>query len=318
MKKCILIIVLCMLLSACTSKSQNEIENDSETHVNFEVNGQENEFDIVSGATTGKNNGQVYIGDEKEERMKWSGRPSIGIIQGDYYYDSLYFDGGYLATLSIVKEPLTDKIISVHFDERAPKDYFALAWQNQTKRTSGYANWQMQNERTNVSLVTIVNTMTYLEYQVMERNSVSGNFKTPVGSSTSGSKGFIPLLHQIEPKLKQMSSQTLISVTRDVGKGLYASMQVVYDKNSNTIVDLHYDEYFADDKDLIEDENLKMYYRQSKYQSPIYLDHVDKGFKENVDAYRSDAKNKSQLAESEDFDNWFNLLVREINVLHNN
>ncbi|MEG0415977.1 MAG: hypothetical protein RR565_07540 [Erysipelothrix sp.] len=318
MKKFIPFILLCTLLSGCTSNFQNKIEENSKSHIKFEVNGQENEFDVVSGATTGKNNGKVYIGEEKEARMKWSGRPDVGIIQGDFYYDSLYFNGGYLATLSIVKDPSADRIIHVHLDERAPWDYFAVAWQNQTKRTSGYANWQMQNERTNVSLVTIVNTMTYLEHQVIEQNSVSGNFKTPEGSSTSGSKGFIPLLRQIEPKLNQESSQTMISVTQDVDAGLYASMQVVYDKNSDNIVDLHYDEYFADEKELIDDPNLKIYYRQSKYQSPIYIDHVDKSFKANVDSYRSNSKGNTELAESEDFGEWFNPLIKEINELHKN
>lgn len=307
-----LVIIMCLLLSAC-APSKKEEENQSSNRAKIDINGQISEFDIISGATTGKVEGPAFKGDEKAERMKWSGRPKIGLIEGDYTFDSLNFNGGYLATVAIIQDSKTKDIISVRFDEKAPENYYAPEWQNQTKRTSGYANWQMENERTDVSLVTIVNAMTYLESQVLENNSVTGNFKNPKGASTSAVEGFIPLLAQVEPKLKSTSPLKIISVTRELGGGIFGSLQVVYNKETNKIVDFHYDEFFADEKGEITEETLQKYYRQSKYQSPSYLTDTNSSFKDDVNKYRSSIVDEEKLRESDTLGDGFNKIVNEIN-----
>ncbi|MEG0328580.1 MAG: hypothetical protein RR565_10785 [Erysipelothrix sp.] len=314
MKKIIVVLGICLVLSACTTKSNPEAKSPVDTKsVKLNINGQISEFDVVSGPTTGKKEGPKFTGADKDAKMKWSGRPSEGVLVGDYYYDSLLFDGSYLAIDSVIKDG--DKILSIRFDEKAPDNYYDTTWKNQTKRTSGYANWQMANDRTSISLVTIVNAMTYLESQVIEKNSVSGEFKSPDGSSNSVNNGFVPLLKQIEPKLNQKSTQSIISVTRDLGEGIFGSMQVVYDKSSNNIVDFHYDEYFADEKDQIKDETLKEFYRQSKYQSPYYKEKESEKFSTGVDDYRRLIIGEQEVVESSQFGDGFNSIVKEINIL---
>lgn len=311
MHKVGILLISLFLLIGC---SQVDKPEKSQDHVAFEINGQHNEYDIVSSATSGNVDGEGYQGEEKEKRMKWSGRPSEGVIQGDYYYDFLEFDGGYLATVFIVKNRETEEIIAIEFDERSPDHYYDSSWANQTKRTSGYANWQMQNERTDKSLVTVVNAMTFLEYQVLKKNSVDGEFMTPKGSSNSGYHGYIPLLRKIGNKINKESQKHYVAVTRDLGQGIFARLQVVYNKGDHKILDLHYDEYFADEKNLIKEEVLKEYYRQSKYQSPLYQQQLGDKFKDLVDQYRREVIEKQNLmvSSSKELGSHFDELIAEV------
>ena len=69
------------------------------------------------------------------------------------------FDGGYTALIDVVVKD--QQIQLVEFDERGPKNYYSEEWAGVTKRLSGYANFQANNARTDQSLVTVVNTMTF-------------------------------------------------------------------------------------------------------------------------------------------------------------
>ncbi|MFK4899267.1 hypothetical protein [Lactococcus petauri] len=273
----------------------NQIEkNTSSKDINsFTRNDHEYNIDVVAGATSGVYNGNAYTGQEKMEKMYWSGRPEIGTVIGEYYYDTFEFDGGYLATLDVVTQ--RDKLISVEFDEKAPDNYYSPEWVGQTKRLSGYANFQAENSRTDVTLVTLVNAMTFLEAQMLEKNSLIGYFYSVKGASNSVRNGYIPLAEQLEKKLKNKSSETYYALTKSLGRGLYGRLIVIKDKSKDQIVDVRYDEYFADSKNEIPEESLKEYFRQSKYYSRSYSTKSGQNFRELVDDLKTEVLSQQKL-----------------------
>lgn len=120
--------------------------------------------------------------------MFWSGRPSVGIVVGNYYYEEQ------------------------EFDEKGSNNYYFTEWAGQTKRLSGYANFQAQNNRTDAPLVTIVNAMTFLEHQMITQNSLVGNFYSVKGASNSNSvrNGFIPVAEELSKKLGKKSDEEIL------------------------------------------------------------------------------------------------------------
>ncbi|MGX4685411.1 hypothetical protein JNUCC83_00695 [Vagococcus sp. JNUCC 83] len=261
-----------------TEQTQNE--ENQETYV-YERNGHEYEVDTVSGATTGEYSGTEYKGEEKQEKMFWSGRPEVGTLKGDYYTGTIDFEDGYIGTADVVMDG--DKLLLVEFDERGPDDYYSETWAGQTKRTSGYANFQAQNDRTNVTLVTIVNGMTILEDQMLKNNSLTGDFVSVKGSSNSVRRGFIPLAEKIDKETKNGSNLSYQSVTKDLGAGLFARLIIITDKESGKITEAKYNEFFADTKDDIKNKEDQQFYRQSKYDSITYAKESGVDFKKISD-----------------------------------
>lgn len=263
-----------------TEQTQTKNKENKEKYV-YERNGHEYEVDTVSGATTGEYSGTEYKGEEKQEKMYWSGRPEVGTVKGDYYTDTIDFEDGYIGTADVVIAG--DKLVLVEFDERGPDDYYSETWAGQTKRTSGYANFQAENDRTNVTLVTIVNGMTILEDQMMKNNSLTGDFVSVKGSSNSVRRGFIPLAEKIDSEIKKGATLTYQAVTKDLGDGLFARLIIIKDKNNGKITEAKYNEFFADTKDEIKNEDDKQFYRQSKYDSITYADESGVDFKKISD-----------------------------------
>ncbi|MGY3704342.1 hypothetical protein [Vagococcus martis] len=263
-----------------TEQAQKENKENEEKYV-YERNGHKYEVDTVSGATTGEYSGTEYKGDEKQEKMYWSGRPEVGTVKGDYYTDTIDFEDGYIGTADVVVDG--DKLVLVEFDERGPDDYYSETWAGQTKRTSGYANFQAENDRTNVTLVTIVNGMTILEDQMMKENSLTGDFVSVKGSSNSVRRGFIPLAEKIDGEIKNGSKLSYQAVTKDLGDGLFARLIVIKDKESGKITEAKYNEFFADTEDEIKNKEEKPFYRQSKYDSITYAKETGIDFKKISD-----------------------------------
>ena len=242
--------------------------------------------DVVSGATAPKKDdvgdpkyGETFTGEEKEKRMYWSGGPYKDAVVGDYYYDELNFDDGYIASADLIVKD--GKIEYLFLDEDAPGDYYASDWGGKPKRLSGYAGFQAESERTDATLVTLVNSMEIIEDQVVNENRLDGVFYSVKGSSNSVNNGFLPLLKAMSEKIKTPSELAYYGVSQDLGDGLFGELVVIENKETQEIVEVRYNEFFADNKEDIKDEDLKQFYRQSKLDSPKYNEQ-DPAFSQNV------------------------------------
>lgn len=291
MKK-IWIIIFILILTGCVNSNPTTISKDKETTVEdkmtISIDDQSYTYDVVSHATNGTKEGPVYTGIEKENLMFWSGRPKVGLIEGDFYQNSFIFDGNYIAYLTVVKDLHNDEILMAEFDELTPDNYYSSQWQGQTKRLSGYANWQMENPRTDVTLVTVVNAMNLLEYQIVNENRLKGDFYTPVGASNSGRNGYIPLANIMAEEIKEESLYNYKSITQNIENGLTARLSIVFEKSTSKIIDISYDEYFPDYIGDIENEGWLNYLRQSKYHSPLYNQNVEHSFKNYVNELKKE------------------------------
>ncbi|MGL4383009.1 MAG: hypothetical protein ACRCTA_04765, partial [Bacilli bacterium] len=215
MNKILLVLVLFLVVVGCSSKKEEKpapaivvnedakrdyeynthsvIDRNSDLIIinNHEYNYIINSVDALSSAS-GAGTGAIITQEEKEELMHWSIQPPMGLIEGEYYYGEIDFNGNYKAMASVVYD--NELIVHVELDEVAPANYYEKTWANQPKRTSGYTFFQAANERTTRSLVTWVNGVTYLEWQVLHANKLDLDYQTVNGSANSARDGFIPLL----------------------------------------------------------------------------------------------------------------------------
>lgn len=254
------------------------------------------EVDAVSGPTIEKkqsNDETEMDADEKDAKMYWSGRPQLGTIVGDYYHNEVVFNEGYTAVVDVVSND--GDILLVEFDEIGPGDYYDGDWAGMNKRLSGYGFFQASKGRTDKTLVSVINTMTYLESQMIEENRLDGEFNTVKGSSNSGNEGFKPAVNQLADTIKEPSKENYYSITKDLGEGLFGRIKVVTDKDSNEIKDFSYDEYFADLKEEIADDDMKKYYRQSKYYSKDYSQESGEDFRKQVDELEEQVLKENKL-----------------------
>ena len=278
--------------------------------------------EAVSGATVEEktnNNATEMAAEEKAEKMYWSGRPQLGTIKGDYYHNEVVFNEGYTAVVDVVTND--GNISLVEFDEIGPGDYYDGDWAGMNKRLSGYAFFQASKGRTDKTLVSIVNTMTYLENQMLAENRLEGEFKTVKGSSNSANEGFIPAVNDLAEAIKKPSKEDYYSISKEFGDGLYGRMKVIVDKESKEIKAFYYDEYFADLKEDIADKDLQTYYRQSKYFSKDYSKESGEDFRRQMDSLQQKvlADNKLEAVDSAiSFEKNYNLLVTEMTELMSN
>lgn len=303
-----------------TKESSVEVKKDEkEEKEKYEWNGHVYQVDAVTGATVEEktNNEKTEMDTaEKEAKMYWSGRPKLGTIKGDYYHNEVVFNEGYTAVVDVVTTD--DKISLVEFDEIGPGDYYDGDWAGMNKRLSGYAFFQASKGRTDKTLVTLVNTMTFLENQMIEENRLSGEFQTAKGSSNSANEGFIPAVNELEDAIKEPSKEMYYSITSDFGDGLFGRLVVIRDKESKKIKDFRYDEYFADTKEDIADKDLQKYYRQSKYYSKDYSKESGEDFRKQADELKEEvlAQNKLEgLSPEATFMTNYNKLASEMTKL---
>lgn len=323
-------LIAVLLLAGCKAdekKEETQGSKSKETNIEekkgereeYEWNGHLYQVDAVSGATVEEktNNDKTEMdATEKESKMYWSGRPKLGTIEGDYYHNEVVFNEGYTAVVDVVTTD--DKISLVEFDEVGPGDYYDGDWAGMNKRLSGYAFFQASKGRTDKTLVSIVNTMTFLENQMIEENRLTGEFKTAKGSSNSANEGFIPAVNELESVIKEPSKEAYYSVSSDLGGGLFGRLIVIRDKESKEIKDVRYDEYFADTKEEITDNNLQQYYRQSKYYSKDYSAESGEDFRTQVDELKKQVVAQTKLEDASSditFRNNYDKLVRDMNEL---
>lgn len=288
---------LFMVLISCNTNIQNknEPDNNTENQVETQVDSIENisviindhkyDYDVASGATKEVRNTDPNPMDynKKLEKMFWSGKPTIGYVEGDYYYTDTLFSGGYLATINLVKKD--GKIQLVEFDEAAPDDYYAPEWAGKFKRLSGYGFFQAESQRTENTLVTLINGLTYLEHQILSENRLTGNFKTVKGASNSIRWAFIPALEKLSKQIEKPSGKYYYGLTKDIGNGLIARVQII--KENDKIINVKYDEIFEDNMEDIKDDKLRQFYRQSKYYSNYYSEVTGFNFKSFADEINS-------------------------------
>lgn len=233
-------------------------------------------------------------GQEKIKAMYWSVQPPKGIIVGDYYSGKKVFDGGYEAYAEVVVN--NNEIVHIELNERPPITYFASEWAGETKRRSGYGFFQAKNARTNYTLVTLINGMSYLEWQVLKNQKLDLDYKTLFGSSNSAKNGFVPLLKEMAKEVKEKASdKRYVGITQPYDCGISTRLEVIYEKGK--IVDLKYDEIFADDKENIKNPVLQEFYRQSKLESIEYNRITNKSFRTFVNTLRREVLRSQSLTE---------------------
>ena len=182
-------------------------------------------------------------GQEKINAMYWSVQPPKGIIVGDYYSGKKVFDGGYEAYAEVVVN--NNEIVHIELNERPPITYYASEWAGETKRRSGYGFFQAKNARTNYTLVTLINGMSYLEWQVLKNQKLDFDYKTLFGSSNSAKNGFVPLLKEMAKEVKEKASdKRYVGITQPYDCGISTRLEVIDEKGK--IVDLKYDVIFGE------------------------------------------------------------------------
>lgn len=233
-------------------------------------------------------------GQEKIDAMYWSIQPPKGIIVGDYYSGQKVFDGGYEAYAEVVVN--NNEIVHIELNERPPATYYAAEWAGETKRRSGYGFFQAKSPRTDYTMVTLINGMSYLEWQVLKNQKLDFDYKTLFGSSNSARNGFVPLLKEIAKEVKEKATdKRYVGITQPYDCGISTRLEVIYEKGK--IVDLKYDEIFADDKENIKNPVLREFYRQSKFDSIEYNRITNKSFRAFVNTLRREVLRSQALTE---------------------
>lgn len=263
------------------SSSHKETNEQTVNKLSFEDTSYN--YDVVTGATQttfGSNPKPIYTYEEKLKKMFWSNQPPLGLLEGNYFTNEGYFDVGNKGIVEIVTDD-ANTIVNVEFNEYGAENYYESKYAGANKRLSDYAFFQAQNPRTDETLVTVVNGITFVEKQMREENRVDGDFKTVKGSSTSAREGLMAIAAELADQIRQPSGTKYIGYAEDFGDGLIGRLQLTV--TDGKIDSARYDEYFADQPQAIKSELLKKYYRQSKYYSLTYNEETANDFTEFAD-----------------------------------
>lgn len=237
------------------------------------------------------------------DKLNWSVQPSLGMTKGNYYREEGWFaphPGGpadFYGVLEVVEN--RGQLQLVEFNEFNAPTYYIRKYQNANKRYSGYAFLQASRERTAYTHVVLVNGMRYVEEQMLSQNRLSGEFDLLTGASNSVRESMLVLAERINKRIGQPSGQIGYVLSQPVEKGVTGRLKVIVEMQENTgtgkIVSCFYDEIFADSPDEIENEELKPYYRQSKYYSLDYVSDYPCGFNALFDMWREKVLERQNL-----------------------
>ncbi len=215
------------------------------------------------------------------DQLSWSVQPPKGLIKGSYYREEERFsscfngDPGHLGILEVVAD--NGRLLMVEFNEQCSPTYYMREFQNADKRLSNYGFFQATKERTASTGVVLVNGITSLEKQMVEKNQLCGDFDLVAGASNSIKRSMLPLAEKIAGRmLSRPSTQRYYGLSMELEAGVTGRLQVVVENKK--IIRLFYDEIFADTQEEISDPELKPYYRQSKYHCPSYISASGAGF----------------------------------------
>ncbi|NMA69594.1 MAG: FMN-binding protein [Desulfitobacterium sp.] len=213
--------------------------------------------------------------EEKKFDLEWSVQPKLGIIKGDYYKIEERFRQGHLGTLEVVKND--GEIVHVEFNERTRPNYYHRYYQDVPKRMSEY-NFTMGERKGAAWIQSVVK----VEQQMLEKQSITGEFDAVAGASNSINQSMLPLAEKLEESLSTPSKQKYYSIAEELEGGLTGLLKVIVEDKK--IISVKYDEIFADSPEEIDNPNLKKFYRQSKYESVEYEEPSRIGFNVQMDA----------------------------------
>lgn len=222
------------------------------------------------------------------DSLSWSVQPQLGLIKGDYYREEGKFAphvGGskdFCGVMEVVEQD--GRLQMAEFNEFNSPYYYIRKYQNANKRYSGYAFLQASRERTASTHVVLVNGMTHVEEQMLRENRLDGEFDLLTGASNSIKESMLGLAEKISRQLGQPSGKYYYGIAKPVERGITGRLQVIVE--NGRIVNCFYDEIFADHPEEIADEELKPYYRQSKYYSLEYVSDYPCGFNALFDMWK--------------------------------
>lgn len=311
----------------------NEVKVEKEK---FELNGHTYEYDVVSSATK-----SVKVDDtkptkpyeEKLAEMFWSVQPPLGLVEGEYYKREGYFNydeadilnSAYIAIAEVVKKD--DKINYVELNEVAPLNYYDPNYRGFSKILSEYGFFQVESQRTDNTLVNLNNAFSFMEYQMVKENRITGPFKTVKGQSNSIYSAFFPLMDLVAEDMKNPTQLYYYSYAEKLPNGLTPRLVVITD--GGKIIKAHYDEIFADTPEEIENPDLQKYYRTSKYGSVHYSSESGSNFREFSDSLEKAIVEKQAISDidsamtsytnmSTELENYKNLAKKIRTAIENN
>ena len=168
-----------------------------------------------------------------------------------------------------------DQLVLVELNEITATSYYRHLYQGISKRRSDYSFWQYTKPRMQKAGSVLTMGMEYVERQMMEKQSLTGDFDL-VASASGSVKKLLGIAAKLEPELRKPSAKKLYSYSEDYGYGLTGWLKVVVE--DGRIILCRFDEIFADNADDIVHPELKKYYRQSKYDCPSYEDPFPSGW----------------------------------------
>lgn len=216
----------------------------------------------------------------------WTVQPPKGLLKGDYYRIEERFppyytgvdgqfpaDPGHLGIIEVIKNG--DHLDFIELNEITAPSYYCHLYSGISKRRSSYSFWQYTKPRMQVAGVTLTMGMEYVEKQMMERQSLVGDFDM-LASASGSVKKLAKIAAKLQEQLDKPSKQRIYSYSEDYGYGLTGWLKVVVE--DGRIVSCRFDEIFADEPEQIVHPELKKYYRQSKYDSITYESPYPDGF----------------------------------------
>ena len=137
--------------------------------------------------------------DNAGKKPVWSVQPPKGMLKGDYYRIEKRFppyypgvegefpaDPGHLGIVEAVKAD--GKLIFVELNEITAPSYYNHLYQGISKRRSSYSFWQYTKPRMQKAGSVLTMGMQYVEKQMMEKQSLSGDFDLVASASGSVKK----------------------------------------------------------------------------------------------------------------------------------
>ncbi len=212
----------------------------------------------------------------KNKDSYWSALPEEGIISGDYYRVEKISDTGKSASLEAVLRDA--QLIKVEYNEVGGKESSRRYNQGLSKRFSEYNFNMMEQGDEGVSWAEVILD---IEKQMVEKQSLTGNFDMIAGCTHSIELSMLPLAEKLEKKMEVPSRLRYYELTKNLGGGLYGNLRVILE--GERIISCRYDELFAPKKKDIIYKDLKRFYRQSKYNSMEYGDPSGIGFNLQMD-----------------------------------
>ena len=250
--------------------------------------------------------------DNESELIDWTAQPQYkGLVKGDYYHAELRYSGrwgdpGHKGELDVVFDD-DDKIAFAEFNETTMGNYYVRHFQNVSKRRTEFQFFQdFHDKRRSVAYGRVLaNGFKYVEDQILEKQDLDADYDLLTGASFS-MKNMIGLKDDVSAQRKDSNhkKQRYYGYTEDYGYGITGWLQVVVEDGK--IVRCFYDEIFADHtKDIVYDD-LKQFYRQSKYFSTTYEDPFPSGWDRHAWLVcfkdQSDAINKKVCETQDMFD----------------